>query len=265
MSTSSPEQDAYEIEGLWEEELFGPDDQERISFIEKLIPDTVRTFLDAGCGNGLLLNHLHQTASRRFDRLCGVDRSAEALSRVLAEKHSGSLAALPFKNGEFDMVVCNSVIEHLPITFYDVAISELARVSKRYVFISVPYDEDLEHSLVHCPRCGCRFNPNYHLRSYRRPELETISPHLKPIEVFYIAQRRALPRRLSQALELTNRVRRGGRPQPPWWTLCPSCSYRGQKPAHQQSTPKPSTIGNLLQSLPWPTSPRWIGCLYEKV
>lgn len=264
VSSSSPEQDAYEIEGLWEEELFGPDDEERIAFIEKMIPTTVRSVLDAGCGNGLLLNHLHRTAAGRFDRLCGVDRSEEALSKVLAEKHSGSLAALPFKDQEFDMVVCNSVIEHLPVTLYQTAIAELARVAKRFVFISVPYDEDLEHSLVRCPQCGCRFNPNYHLRSYRREDLETISARLKPLAISYIAQRRTLPRRFSQALELTNRIRRGSRPQPPWWTLCPSCSYRPTKPSTEPAAPKPSAIGSVLQSLPWPTSPRWIACLYEK-
>ncbi len=265
MSSNSPEQDAYEIEGLWEEELFGPDDQERIAFIDKLIPSSVKSILDAGCGNGLLLNHLKQSAAGRFDRLCGLDRSEEALSKVLTEKYSGSLNSLPFVEGEFDMVVCNSVLEHLPVTLYAFAIAELVRVSRSHVLISVPYNEDIEYSLVRCPQCSCRFNPNYHLRSYKRNDLETISSQLRPLQMISIAMRKIPPRTLSRTIELVKRMRRGGRQLSPWWTVCPACSYRPMRGYTEKASAQPSRAGRLLQALPWSKNPRWIACLYEKV
>lgn len=46
---------------------------------------------------------------------------------------------LPFPNGSYDVVCAYEVLEHIPFSDFKVALSEMSRVSKRYLAISLPY------------------------------------------------------------------------------------------------------------------------------
>jgi ubiquinone/menaquinone biosynthesis C-methylase UbiE len=85
------------------------------------------SFLDAGCGDG---RYLAALAPELPARRAGVDLSERILetarARVAADFRQASLEALPFADGEFDLVLCSQVIEHVPDA--DGAIRELARV-----------------------------------------------------------------------------------------------------------------------------------------
>lgn len=84
-------------------------------------------FLDAGCGDGRYLAALDAELPARR---AGVDLSERILetarARVDADFRQASLEALPFGDGEFDLVLCSQVIEHVPDA--DAAATELARV-----------------------------------------------------------------------------------------------------------------------------------------
>jgi ubiquinone/menaquinone biosynthesis C-methylase UbiE len=84
-------------------------------------------FLDAGCGDG---RHLEALAAELPARRAGVDISERILetarARVDADFRQASLEALPFGDGEFDLVLSTQVIEHVPDA--DAAVAELARV-----------------------------------------------------------------------------------------------------------------------------------------
>lgn len=49
-----------------------------------------------------------------------------------------TVTALPFKNEQFDSVFCCQVLEHIPFSYFEVAINELTRVSKKQVILSFP-------------------------------------------------------------------------------------------------------------------------------
>ena len=99
-----------------------------------------RSVLDAGCGEGFVTRYLAQQNPAL--RLTGMDLSKEAIAYAqdhfghLAHFRTGSLYKLPFSDNSFDLVVCSEVLEHLDDT--DRAVSELKRVARRHVLITVP-------------------------------------------------------------------------------------------------------------------------------
>lgn len=104
--------------------------------LQELSPSSI---LDAGCGEGFTLNKFFEEGIGK--NLEGVDFSKEAIE--LGKKHfpflklkEGDIYDLPYKKDSFDVVICTEVLEHLENP--KKAISEVLRVSKRYVVFSVP-------------------------------------------------------------------------------------------------------------------------------
>lgn len=85
------------------------------------------TILDAGCGTGALLKELG-----RYGEVHGVDVAPEAVRycrrRGLERVEQGSVEALPFPNGMFDLVLALDVLEHVEDDLK--AFSEIGRALK---------------------------------------------------------------------------------------------------------------------------------------
>jgi 2-polyprenyl-3-methyl-5-hydroxy-6-metoxy-1,4-benzoquinol methylase len=86
--------------------------------------------LDAGCGTGYGLRILDEAGAAR---VVGVDISAEAVGQASKLNEServeilqGDIGQLPFSDGEFNLVVCFEVIEH--VDQREAILDELARV-----------------------------------------------------------------------------------------------------------------------------------------
>jgi len=100
------------------------------------LSDKIR-LLDAGCGTG---RNLVEFGS--FGPAAGVDASPEAVEfcrlRGLENVHTGTLDALPFGPGEFDLLLACDVLEHIDDDLR--ALIELHRVADRdaYLVITVP-------------------------------------------------------------------------------------------------------------------------------
>ena len=99
----------------------------------------IETILDAGCGEGFTLAKLKEKGIGK--KFTGVDASKDAieLSKKINPDLSldlGNIYKLPFKDKSFDLVLCTEVFEHLDNS--KKALKELARVSKKYIFLSVP-------------------------------------------------------------------------------------------------------------------------------
>src|SRR3954447_6012447 len=97
--------------------------------------------LDAGCGEGDVSAWLAEAVPAA--EVVGVDGRAAAIEtyRVRnpgATGQVGDLAALPFADGAFDLVLCTEVLEHLPAPG-DV-LGELARVSRGHLLLTVPHE-----------------------------------------------------------------------------------------------------------------------------
>lgn len=93
-----------------------------------------RSLLDVGCGSGRLV---------RFQRKFGVQR---AVGCDIAPREPwidrAELPVLPYGNGEFALVTCFDVLEHLPEYQVGSAIDELRRVAQDRIIVSVASSSD---------------------------------------------------------------------------------------------------------------------------
>jgi 2-polyprenyl-3-methyl-5-hydroxy-6-metoxy-1,4-benzoquinol methylase len=96
--------------------------------------------LDAGCGEGHALPMLSGLDMARYE---GIDANPECV-RYCREVYparsfrQASVLDLPFDSGEFDVVLCMEVLEHLDQP--GAALAELTRVARTALVLSVPFE-----------------------------------------------------------------------------------------------------------------------------
>lgn len=105
----------------------------KIAHIKKHIKINKKTkLLDVGCGNGFFTYY--------FDQICdttGVDFSPKMLKmNPVKKKKLMDAHSLKFKDNQFDIVFCHALLHH--VDDLDQVISEMKRVSKKYVVILEP-------------------------------------------------------------------------------------------------------------------------------
>ncbi len=106
----------------------------QISTVLDLAPHAV---LEVGPGNGLVASYLRDN---------GVQVTTADIDRKLKPTVVASITDLPFEQGVFDVSMACEVLEHLPFDDFPQALRELARVSKKYVLVSLP---DARRTLAH--------------------------------------------------------------------------------------------------------------------
>ncbi len=255
----------YENPALWDRNRFTPEDHARANETVGWTPSDAISVLDVGCGNGLLTERLQR---ERF--AVGVDRSRYALTQFTAPRSQADVIALPFANAAFDCVVCAEVVEHLPLSVYRTALCELARVAKRYILITVPYCEDLLSGHVVCPACHCRFNANYHLRSFDERAVRMLfrdQPQIKLSRLAGLSSERT--RRLARLWTTLLLLRYDvlGAPALAGHMQCPHCGHRPLPVGATESStvaPRLGLAGIMERFWPKRDAYRWWIALYEK-
>lgn len=105
---------------------------------DQMTNDSSVKILDAGCGEGFFIARMKEALPQA--EIVGCDGAKEALE--IAEQMNpdvrfevANLYELPYEDGQFDLVVCSEVLEHLndPAS----ALAELCRVGKK-VLVTVP-------------------------------------------------------------------------------------------------------------------------------
>lgn len=92
------------------------------------------SILDVGSGNGYLLHRLRKVCELK--RLAGIDVASPKLPGEGIELHAGMLPSLPFKDGEFDVVTCTHVLEH--VLDVQASVAELMRIARKKILVVVP-------------------------------------------------------------------------------------------------------------------------------
>ncbi|MEE2934442.1 MAG: class I SAM-dependent methyltransferase [Planctomycetota bacterium] len=112
------------------------------SAVELLDLASPESIVEAGCGPGDLASHLLAHARRNFS-YAGIDLSEEQVSlarQTLPDRDflTASIYELPFEDESADMTLACEVLEHVDQP--RVAIDELARVTRRWALVSVPWE-----------------------------------------------------------------------------------------------------------------------------
>jgi ubiquinone/menaquinone biosynthesis C-methylase UbiE len=111
-----------------------------VAEVSELSPET---FLDAGCGEGFVARRIIDAVPTITLTGCDVSRVALEIAtstNPTAKFVAGSVVDLPFPDRSFDVVGCFEVLEHLPGDVPRRALSELARVARQAVVLSVPHE-----------------------------------------------------------------------------------------------------------------------------
>ncbi len=113
----------------------------QINEISSRQPESV---LEIGIGNGFVADYLK--------KIKNISVTTLDIDKRLSPDFVGSVLKLPFDDGSFEMVACFEVLEHLPYENFAQAISEIFRVSRRYVVLSLPNTTNVYRLYIHVPK-----------------------------------------------------------------------------------------------------------------
>lgn len=99
--------------------------------IDEILKLKPKNLLEIGSGDGILKNYIKNNTKIDYKNL----DIAEDLDPDLI----GSIENIPFPDNTFDVVCAFEVLEHLPFGKLNQCLSELNRVSKKDVLISIPH------------------------------------------------------------------------------------------------------------------------------
>jgi SAM-dependent methyltransferase len=152
--------------------------QQRVAWLVSHVPSEVVQILDLGAGRGRIANALKE----RGHRVVALDFSLAGLQQCEALKVQSSVAHLPFRTSTYDLVICSEVLEHLTPELRTATLREMDRVSRRYILITVPNNEDLRVMQVKCNHCQSIFHAHGHLTSFTLASVAGLLPY-RPVKL----------------------------------------------------------------------------------
>jgi len=118
------------------------DDYARWTHVERLLKSR-ESLLDVGIGIGQFINTL--ATKENFSRLYGVDIEPHSSFLRFHDNYSIdyiSISDLHYTDNEFDIVTCMETLEHLDDQTFKKGLTNLRRVCKEQLIITVPYCEE---------------------------------------------------------------------------------------------------------------------------
>lgn len=121
----------------------------QIDTIKKLNPKTV---LEIGIGNKTVSNYL---------KYHGFKITTCDFNKNINPDYIADVRNLPFQDNSFDVVMACEILEHIPYQDLTKALSNLHKVTKKYVVISVPYSSIYFGLMIRFPLAKKLINKDY--------------------------------------------------------------------------------------------------------
>jgi SAM-dependent methyltransferase len=227
--------------------------QQRVAWVISHVPPDAVQILDLGAGRGRIAN----TLKEQGHHVVALDCSLIGLQQCDTLQVQSSVAQLPFRASTYDLVICSEVLEHLTPELRAATLREMDRVSRRYMLITVPNNEDLRVMQVKCTHCQSVFHAHGHLASFTLSCLADLLPY-RPVKLLTSGHRERGWR--VPLLVLRHRVLGCYA----WDTLliCPTCHSSALKP------PQRSLAVKILDKLNHLMAPEreagWLLVLFDK-
>ena len=238
-----------------------PREKARLGDLEGLIPKGYASLLDIGARDGYmsiaLVDYFHQVIA------LDLERPVIEHEKVITMK--GDLCSLNLPDNAFDVVLCAEVLEHIPKVMLQTACSELARVTKHYLIIGVPYKQDLRAGRTTCQTCGQKNPPWGHVNQFDETVLKNLFNTLECEKLSFVGSNRDRTNILSTIL-----MDWAGNPYGTYQQeeLCVFCeSSLGAPPERnlfQKICTRIALNLNKIQAKFAPTRPNWIHIRFHK-
>lgn len=151
-------------------------EQDRIADLLSLLPADATSVLDVGARFGYITRKLADRAAS----VTALDLEQPQVDDPRVRCIQGDATALQFGDGAFDLVFCAEVLEHIPSPSLEKACTEMARVSRRWVLIGVPYRQDIRLWRTTCQACGGVSPPWAHVSRFDEARLASLFPGMRP-------------------------------------------------------------------------------------
>jgi hypothetical protein len=236
-------------------------EQTRIGDLLGLIPGSMHSALDIGARDG----YISRALTDRCDLVTALDLERPAIVHDKIRCVQGNVAQLAFRNGEFDLVLCAEVLEHLPEPELKAAARELQRVTSRFLLVGVPYEQDTRLDRTTCYTCG-KLNPPWsHVGVFDAERLRRLFPDMEVVTTTLVGSHKQRTNRLSAFLmaKAGNPYGTYGQEEP-----CIHCGSKLKPPPQRNFSQKIATkIAvklNQLQAKIQASRPIWIHMLLQK-
>ena len=237
---------------------------ERTGSLEKLMSeksDQSGCALDIGARDG----HFSLILANYFREVTALDLERPNIEHAAIKCVKGDLKKLEFQAEYFDLVFCAEVLEHIPGTILGQACDELARVTKKYLVIGVPYRQDTRVGKTTCRSCGDINPPWGHVNSFDTKRLEELFSALKICRIEYVGSEKSKTNFISSKL-----MDFAGNPYGTYdqEELCVHCGHVLIMPTErtilQKVATKLAVYMNRVQALLTSEAPIWVHVVFEK-
>ncbi|MCI8442142.1 MAG: methyltransferase domain-containing protein [Provencibacterium sp.] len=132
----------------------------------RLLPGDAHRILDVGSGPGYVNRCLPPDRA-----VLAMDIDPDILKENRCLTCVGDILDIPLEQGAVDLCMACDVLEHIEPEQLPRAMAELCRVSGRYLYLQVPYWEQLPASFARCPQCGHLWHVNFHKNAFSLRQL----------------------------------------------------------------------------------------------